>query len=402
LAAAFPTRWLFLLGALIAIAPLSIDMYLPAFPAIERSLAASPGDLELTLASFFIGLSLGQLAYGPLSDRFGRRPPLFVGISIYCAASLGCALAEQVTQLAAWRLVQGLGGCAGLVISRAIVRDRCAVPEAARAFSMLMLVMGLAPIVAPLLGGWVVTFLGWRTIFGFLVGFSAVCLVGAYRALVETHDIQHQPPLRLRGVLGDYVRMLRSRAFLGYTLMAALVSAGMFAYIAGSPFVLMTIYRIPPQHYGWAFGLNALGLIAASQLNARSLRRIPLTRVLRHALWAPMAAGTGLALCSLAGWLPLPVVLAGFFVYVTSLGFINPNAAAAALATHGHQAGTASALMGGLQFGFATLAGIIVGRWHDGTALPLTLVMALSGIGAWLVHRWVVGPVAEIPAEPIR
>jgi DHA1 family bicyclomycin/chloramphenicol resistance-like MFS transporter len=387
-----PTSWLILLGTLIAIGPLSIDMYLPAFPAIERGLGAEPGAVEYTLASFFVGLSLGQALYGPISDRYGRRPPLLFGLALYAVASVGCALAPNLAALVVWRFLQALGGCAGMVITRAVVRDRCGAREAARAFSMLILVMGLAPILAPLVGGWIVTHLGWRVIFALLSVFALACLATVYRALPETHDTRHEPPLRLGRVLGDYGRLLTHRAFLGYCLIAGLSSAGLFAYIAGSPFVLIELYGIPPQHFGWVFGINALGFIAASQLNALALKSTPLSRLLRRALRAPALASLALLALALSGTLNLPLALAGFFICVASLGYINPNAFAAALATHGQQAGMASALLGTVQFGLATLAGTLVGSLHDGTARPLVALLASCGVGAWLVHRWLVHP----------
>lgn len=384
-----PVSWLLLLGSLIAVGPLSIDMYLPAFPVMEKELGAAPGAMEFTLSSFFIGLALGQLFYGPLSDRFGRRRPLMAGLGLYALASVGCALADSAQALVAWRFLEALGGCAGMVIVRAVVRDRCTAREAARAFSGLILVMGLAPILAPLLGGWVVTTLGWRAIFHLLAAFGVAALVAVYLALPETHDTRHEPPLRLGTVLADYASLLASPAFLGYTLVGGLAFAGMFAYIAGSPFVLIQLNGVPTESFGWLFGANALGFVITSQINARLLKRHSLTGLLSRAVWTPALAGLGLALCALAGWLPLPAVLAGFFFYVAGLGFIGPNSAAAALATHGQMAGKASALMGSVQFGLATLAGALVGGWHDGSALPLMVVMALGGGGAWLAHRWV-------------
>lgn len=384
--------WLILLGALTAIGPLSIDMYLPAFPAVEQDLRAAAGSVEYTLASFFIGMALGQLFYGPLSDRFGRRRPLMAGLVLYTLASLGCAYAGNVQLLVGLRFLEALGGCAGLVITRAVVRDRCGARDSARAFSLLILVMGLAPILAPLLGGAVAAWLGWREIFLLLALYGAIALLAVYHGLPETHDTRHEPPLNLGGVLGNYGRLLMSRSFIGYTLAGGLAFAGMFAYIAGSPFVLIQLHGIPAGHFGWLFGLNALGFVVASQINARLLKTRSLTRLLHHAVWLPALAGLVLVLASFGGWLGLPLVLAGFFVYVASLGFIGPNATAAALATHGQQAGTASALMGALQFGIATVTGAMVGLWHDGTARPLMLVMGICGVGAWLAHRWLAAP----------
>ncbi|MDD5387850.1 MAG: Bcr/CflA family multidrug efflux MFS transporter [Gallionellaceae bacterium] len=388
---AFP-GWLIILGALTAIGPLSIDMYLPAFPSLERELAATPGNAELTLAAFFIGMAVGQLFWGPLSDRFGRKPPLYVGLAVFALASLGCALAENITTLTLWRVLQALGGSAGMVITRAVVRDRCAAREAARAFSMLILVMGLAPILAPLLGGWVSTLFGWRAIFYLLTAFALACLLAIRFGLAESHATRHEPPLNLGGVLRAYGGLFASRPFLGYSLSGGLAMAGLFAYIAGSPFVLIELGGIPAAHFGWAFGANALGFVIASQLNARALKTHEPSRLLRRALWLPALSGIALAVLAGNGLFSLPALLLGLFLYVSSLGFIVPNASANALATHGQRAGAASALMGALQFGLATLAGAGVSLLHDGSARPLTWLLALCGVAAWGVHRLLIHP----------
>lgn len=394
------SRLLILLGAIIAIGPLSIDMYLPGFPAIEKSLDARPGSAEFTLAAFFIGMALGQLFYGPLSDRYGRRKPLMAGLAIYVAASLGCALTGNIGLLAVWRFLEALGGCAGLVVVRAVVRDRCSAREAARAFSMLMLVMGVAPILAPLAGGWVIAAWGWRAVFWLLAAFGVALLVAVQAGLTESRQAA---PLSLRPgrVLGDYAGLLVSRGFIGYTLIGGLSFAGMFAYIAGSPFVVMELYGIPAEHYGWVFGCNALGLIGASQLNAYALKAAPPTLLLRRALWGPPLAGLALVGASLAGWLPLAALLGGLFVFIASLGYIGPNSTAAALASHGQQAGSASALMGAIQFALATAAGAAVGWFHDGTARPLLVVMGLCAVAAWLVDRWLVAPLEREHAREV-
>ncbi len=382
----FP-RWLILLGVLTAIGPLSIDMYLPAFPQIERSLGGLPGSVELTLASFFIGLTFGQLFYGPLSDRFGRKKPLYLGLAIYTLASIGAAFAPSIPALIVCRFLQGMGGCAGIIIPSAIVRDRTTARESARAFSLLMLVMGLAPILAPLIGGGLLTQWGWRGIFGLLALYGGACLVAIHFGLAESHDTRHEPPLRLKTVLGNYRRLLSNKAFLGYALGGGLAMSGMFAYIAGSPFVLIDLYGIPPQDFGWFFGVNAFGLIASSQINARLLKKHPPTTLLRRALWVPALTGIALAALAFAGLISLAGFVVGFFCFVASLGCIIPNATAAALATHGQQAGTAAALASAIQFFCATLAGALVGLLHDGTGRPLAAIMAVCGIGAWLCHR---------------
>lgn len=391
-AASLRSGWVWILGALTAIGPLSIDMYLPSFPAIEHGLGANSGSVELTLASYFIGMAVGQLFYGPFSDRFGRKPPLYAGLALYFIASIGCMLAQSVEALTSWRLLQGLGGCAGAVIARAIVRDRCGAREAARVFSMLILVMGLAPMLAPLLGGQLLVVAGWRALFGVLAGFAVLCLASLYLGLPESHRTDEEPPLRFSGVLANYARLLGSRSFLGYTLSGGLVMAGMFAYIAGSPFVMIQLLGLSPQHFAVFFGLNALGFVVASQLNARLLRTLTPTSILHRALWLPIMTGGGLVLLQIAGYLNLYTLLPGLFLFVSSVGLINPNASAAALATHGQQAGTASALMGAVQFAMAMLSGVLVSLLHDGSALPLCALLAVCGAAAFAVNRWLVYP----------
>jgi DHA1 family bicyclomycin/chloramphenicol resistance-like MFS transporter len=246
--------------------------------------------------------------------------------------------------------------------------------------------MGLAPILAPLLGGAVLLHLGWRGIFLVLSVFGVSCLAIIWVGLAESHDTRHEPPLRVAKVICNYLGLLRNHGYLGYALGGGLAMSGMFAYIAGSPFVLIRLFGVEPQHYGLFFGANAFGLIASSQINAHLLRTTAATVILRRALQVPPVVGIVLVAASFSGHLSLWLVAGAFFCFVASLGFIIPNATAAALASHGQQAGTAAALASALQFGCATLAGALVGVFRDATARPLVIVMALCGIGAWASH----------------
>lgn len=385
-------RVLLLLGSMIALGPLSIDMYLPSFPAIERSFGAPSGSLQLTLATYFVGLALGQVLYGPISDRFGRKPPLYFGLTLFVIAAIGCSFSTSVTQLVTLRLLQGLGGCAPIVITMAVIRDSAAGAEAARTFSRLLLVMGIAPIVAPLAGGWLLTTFGWQSIFHVLAAVGVACLVAMHFGLRETRDPKHVVPLNLLAVLRSYGELLVTRSFMGYALVGATASTGLFAYIAGSPYLLIEIYGVAPENFGWIFGANAAGFVVGSQVNARLVSRYGAAGVLHRSVVVPAMAGIGLAAFAFIGWLPLPLLAAGFFGYVGSLGFINPNAMASALASQGHRAGTASALSGSMQFTFATLAGALMGLWHDGTAWPLACVMAVCGTTALLAERFLTAP----------
>lgn len=389
--------WIILMGALTAIAPLSIDMYLPAFPAIAADLSAL-GRVELTLAAFFIGVALGQLFYGPVSDRFGRKPPLYFGLALFALASTGATLAQSIEALVLWRFLQGLGGCAGMVIARAVVRDRCEPQEAAKAFSLLMLVMGLAPILAPLLGSFLLKAASWRALFAVLATFSALCLFAIWKTLQESHDSKNAEPLHLGRVLRNYAGLLQHRPFMAYTLASGLAFSGMFAYIAGSPFVLMQLHGLTPQQYGWMFGANAFGLIAASQINMILLRRHDMTTLLQAGLIIAASAGVFLLTLTILQMLTLPLLLVGLFVFTSSMGLIAPNGGAAALADQGEKAGTASALMGALQFSLATLTGASMSLWHDGSMLPLVAVMAFCGVVSSLLPRLLLKKPATVAA----
>lgn len=382
-------RLTLVLGALAAFAPMSIDMYLPSLPTLTRDFAAAPGAVELTLAAFFAGLVCGQLVYGPLADRFGRRRPLAAGIVLYVLASIGCALAPTLATLIVMRFIQALGGCAGMVISRAVVRDLFDAQESARMFSLVMLVMGVAPVLAPLLGGGLLIAFGWQSIFWALALFGTLVLVASLRWLPETH---RHPAMAIGLVqaIRAYARLLADRRFVGYALAGGCAQAGMFAYITGSPAVFIDLHGVPAQHYGWLFGANALGLIAASQLNRRLLRTRPARRVLMQANVINAALGVALVIVAGTGAGGFAALLLPLFGYVATLGFIGPNASALALAEQGGQAGSAAALLGTLQFALAALSSAAVGLVQDASAVPMAAVIAICGALALAAHRWMV------------
>lgn len=376
--------WLWLLGGLTALAPLSIDMYLPAFPSIAQALQTSRGSVERTLPIFLAGLALGQLVYGPLSDRLGRRPPLLAGLVIYIGCSLACALTADIGQLTVWRFLQALGGGAGLVIARAVIRDRFDLQASARAISSLMLIMGVAPILAPLAGGWMLALASWRGIFIVQAAFGVLLMLGCMIGLRETRTLPAAgaaaPSIRLSKVLHRYWRLLRDRSLVLPALCGGFAMAGMFAYIAGSPFVIIGLYGVDERHYGLIFGLNAFGLIAASQLNGRWLRSCTPLHILRRTLWLPAGAGLSLLLMSLRGPPPLPVLMLGLFCYVAGLGAISPNTGAIAMAGQGQQAGAASSLLGTLSYAAGMGAGLLLSLFKDAGVLPLAAVMAACGL----------------------
>jgi DHA1 family bicyclomycin/chloramphenicol resistance-like MFS transporter len=382
-----PGKLALLLGSLTAFGPLSIDMYLPSFQAIARDLAASPAQVQLTLAVFFVALGIGQAFYGPVSDRYGRRRPLCFGLGLYVLASAGCALARSIEALVVWRFAQAIGGCAGMVIARAVVRDRFDEREAARFFSLLMLVSGLAPILAPSVGGQILVFFSWRAIFWMLAGFGFLCFVAVAFLLPESLPQERRAQGGVGEALRVYARLLRDRAFMRYALSGALVLSGMFAYIFGSPFVFMQINRVRPERFGWIFGSIALGLISASQLNRVLLARVAGAGILSRALVVTAAAGTVLLIMAWTGAGGLPGLLAPLFVYIASLGFVLPNVIATALASQGRSAGTAAALLGILQFGAGATVGMLLGALGAGTAVPMAALIAACGLSALIVHR---------------
>ena len=374
-------RTILILGALSAFGPLAIDFYLPAFPAMALAFGTDEQHVQLTLAAYFLGLSIGQLAYGPVADRFGRRIPLLIGVGLFTAASLACAYAPNLEWLIGARFVQALGGCAGMVISRAVVSDKCDAVGSAKVFSQLMLVMGLAPILAPMLGGVLVNLYGWQSIFLVLTLFSAGCTLAVALGLPESLP-SSQPRQPLSGALRQYGRLLKDRVFMGHALTGGIAIAGMFAYIAGSPFVFIKLYGVPAEHYGWLFGSNAAGFILVAQVNARLLAKRGPAFLLARTVWVYLAAGLVLlgisALHTQALW-PLLVPL---FVCIASLGCIIPNASACAMSGQGARAGSASALLGCVQFSVAAGAAALVGVLHDGSALPMALVISLCGAAA--------------------
>ncbi|WP_073521481.1 multidrug effflux MFS transporter [Pseudomonas fluorescens] len=372
-------RIILILASLSAFAPLAIDFYLPGFPAIATAFATDDKHVQLTLAVYFAGLAIGQLIYGPLADRFGRRVPLLSGVMLFTLASFACAYAPTLEWLIGARFVQALGGCAGMVISRAVVSDKCDAVSSAKVYSQLMLVTGLAPILAPLAGGVMVGIWGWQSIFLALSLFSVMAAIAVAVGLPETFPA-HQPRQPLSGSLRRYGALLSDRVYLGYALTGGISIGGMFAYIAGSPFVFIKLYGVPAEYYGWLFGSNAAGFTLVAQLNARLLAKRGPAFLLSRTVWVYAAATLTLlgvaALRTEALW-PLLVPL---FICIASLGGIMPNTSACAMNGQGARAGSASALLGCLQFGLAAGAASLVGVLHDGTAMPMAMVISLCGV----------------------
>ena len=370
--------WLpILLGFLQAVGPVSTDMYLPAFPAIEASLHAASGSAQITLGTWILGLSLGQLVQGALSDRFGRRSPILVGTLVYTLGSVGCALSPSIAVLSAWRFLAAFGASASAVIPRAVVRDISEGHDAARLMGRLILVLGAAPILAPSLGGLVLQWSTWRGIFWINAGYGVVALVLSAWRLPNTQPRARRMPIQAGPMLRRYGGILAERGFLTHALLMSFCSFSLFAYLGGSPVTFIEHYRFTPGQFAIGFGLVAATYIAASQLNIHLIRRFDLDGTLRRATTLYLTLNLvllGLALLDVAApWMVLCLALTQGLT-----GFIYPTATVGALRHHGAHAGTASALIGTMQFLIGASSGFLVGLLTDGTALPMAGLMLLG------------------------
>lgn len=383
-------RLIGILAVVSGLGPMAIDMYLPSLPALQKHFASDAATAQLTLAAYFIGLATGQLFYGAIVDALGRKKPLLFGLSIFTLASAGCLFAPNMETLVVLRALQALGGCAGIVVTRAIVRDCFGVESMARVLSLMLLIMGIAPILAPLLGGYLHEWFGWQAIFAVLVGYGLVCMMLIIFGIPETFRGPRARP-SFAASLASYHKLIRHRRFMGYALAGGIGQAGMFAYISSSSFVFIGIYGLSPQHYAWIFGLNACGLIVASQLNSKVLERVPVQRVLRRALRSYFIFGVLLLGAALLDLGVIGLVIPLFFC-IASLGFSFPNSTAAAMAPFGDRAGSAAALLGTLQFTIASIASFTVGHLYNGTPVPMAAVITTCAALALTLLHVLAGP----------
>jgi DHA1 family bicyclomycin/chloramphenicol resistance-like MFS transporter len=385
---AFPFWLPVLLGVLTAVGPISTDMYLPAFPAIEASFGGRPGTAQITLATWFVGLAIGQITQGPLSDRFGRRGPLIAGTALYTLASVGCALAPDLLTLSLMRLLAALGGSASMIGPRAIVRDLADGHAAARMMSQLMLVMGAAPILAPTLGGLVLKVADWHAIFWLAAAYGAICCVVVWLVLPDTLPPQNRTRNGIAAQASRYARIFTERGFITHACIGCFAMFGLFAYIGGAPDVFITRFRLTPSVFGVLFGGCALGLIGMSQFNPTLLRRFGAGPVLRIAVRgyfvATLCLGV-LAVAQVGYWylIALPLLVCTSFT-----GLTLPNATVGALSPHPHHAGSASALFGTMQYGAGAFSGVLVGALSDGTARPMAFLMMFGAAAAALADLY--------------
>ncbi|GLK84708.1 multidrug effflux MFS transporter [Ancylobacter defluvii] len=378
------------LSALMGFASVSTDLYLPAMPAMSRALGADAGTIELTVSGYLVGFSIGQLLWGPVSDRYGRRWPVAIGLVLFIVGSAGCALSYDAWTMIGWRVVQAVGASAGVVLARAMVRDLYAGPRAAQMMSRLMTVMAIAPLIGPLLGGQILAVAGWHAIFWALVGVGLATLVAVLR-MPETLPPAQRNPSPLGRAMLRYGELLRHRRLLGYAGAGGFFYGGMFAYIAGTPFAYISYHHVPAALYGALFAVGIVGIMATNMLNSRLVLRFGSDRLLLWGTAAAALSGMALAGTTSIGWGGLWGLVIPLFFFVSATGFIVANSIVGALAGFPERAGAVSALIGAIHYGSGILGSALVGALADGTPWPMAAVIAVTGVGSLLCARLISG-----------
>lgn len=379
------TTIILILGFLSAIAPFSIDMYLPGFPAIAKDLHTSIEKVSYSLSSFFIGVCIGQLLCGPLLDRYGRKLPLYTGMVLYIIATIGCVFTTSVELLIVLRFLQAIGGCVSMVAPRAVIRDLFPVNESAKIFSYMILILGVSPIIAPTAGSYMVTHFGWHSIFILLTVLGVLLLIAIAAGLPESKQPDPNYSLQPKVILSSFKMVLQEPQFFTYAITGSIAAAGLFAYLAGSPYVFMELFGTTEQQYGGIFALIAAGLITSSQLNNWLLKKYSSQYIVKVTLSIQTIAGVVLFITTALGWQNLFGTIALIFVYLSCQGFNFPNSSALSMAPFTNHAGSASALMGAIQMGMGALASALVGMFTPHNAMPLTGVMAFCVVLAWVL-----------------
>jgi DHA1 family bicyclomycin/chloramphenicol resistance-like MFS transporter len=391
------SRWfIILLGALMMVNALSIDMILPALPALAATLHTSPDQVQLTMSIYLIGYAAGQFLVGPLSDRFGRRPVLLGGLSLYTLATLACAASPRIDALVAARLVQGFAACGGPVVVRAIVRDHVGGDRAAHMMSSLTIVFSLAPLLAPLIGGALLVRWGWPSIFLCIALFAAVLVVLAWFGLAESHLTPDREALRLSRLAANYRTFLTTRAAVGFAIVNGLCWIGIFAFLSASPFVFIEYYGVRPDHYGYYFGLCAVTIICGATVNKRLLRRMSSLRVMQRGFAILICGGIAVMLVPLTPWSGPLAVMAAVMLFTFGQALVQPNAVAQALEPLKHMAGMGSALMGIIQMLCGAAGGYVVNALYDGTPRPMGAVILFAAVACVAVYALL------LPHRPLR
>lgn len=377
--------YILILGTLTTLGPFSIDMYLPGFPAIATYLHTTTAAVSLSLSSFFIGISAGQLLYGPLLDRFGRKKPLYVGLIIYILASFGCVFVKTLDALIILRFVQAIGSCAAAVASVAMVRDLFPVKDNAKVFALLMLVVGASPMIAPAVGGYVTTSFGWQSVFIILAAIAFIILIVVIFSLPESYAPDPTFSLKPRPILKNFISVIIEPQFYTYAISGAFAFSGLFAYVAASPLVFMDVYKVDGKTYGWIFALLSIGFIGSSQVNSALLKKYKSDEIIPVALIAQVIIAVLFFTGASLNYFNLYGTIGFIFLFLCCVGLTNPNAAALSLAPFSRNAGTASSLMGAMQLGIGALASVAVGMFSANSATPMAAIMALTSILAMLV-----------------
>ena len=368
------------LGALTALAPFSIDMYLPGFPAIATYFGVSTARVTLSLSSFFLGIATGQIAYGPFLDRYGRKPPLYVGMGVYLAATIGCCFAPSIEALVALRFMQAIGGCAAGVVAMAMVRDLFLVADNARIFSLLILVLGMSPMVAPTVGSFIAEAAGWQAIFATLAALAVIILIAVYTVLPESRPPDASYRLQARPILFGFWQIIRVPQFLTYAIGGGMALAGLFAYIAASPTVFMEGYGVSNRTYGWIFAAITLGFVGFSQLNRLLAKYFRAEAIVLGAIIGIATVSLVLLIGLECGWLGMAGTASLLFLCLGAIGIVNPNAAALSMAPFEKNGGSAASLYGAIQWGIAGLSGIGVSLFNSHSAMPLAGIMVGASI----------------------
>ncbi|UCV08681.1 multidrug effflux MFS transporter [Dechloromonas denitrificans] len=393
-------KTLAILSALLSFASISTDLYLPALPAIAAELQEDAGTIELTISGYLVGFSLGQLFWGPIGDRYGRRLPIMVGLLLFIIGSAGCATSTTVTAMIGWRIVQALGACASVVLARAMIRDLYVGHQAARMLSSLMTVMAIAPLIGPSLGGGILHVASWRFIFWSLVGVG-IATLWALRALPETLPEERRSRQTIPSAMAHYGQLLRSRQILGYAGAGGFFYGGMFAYIAGTPSAYISYYRVSPQCYGLLFALGIVGIMLTNHLNSRWVASFGIDHLLRYGAAAAAISGGLLAVTTGIGVGGLIGLLIPLFLFVSATGFIVANSIVGALGSYPERAGAVSALVGTIQYGTGIFGSALVGFFADGTPWPMAWIIAAFGTGS-LVCAVFLAPASGAGLNEIR
>lgn len=374
-----------ILGSLTALGPFSIDMYLPGFSGIAKDLNTSVAKVSMSLSSYFIGISAGQLLYGPLLDRFGRKKPLFIGLMVYILASFGCIYVADIDLFIFLRFIQAIGSCAATVASVAMVRDLFPVKDIPKVFSLLMLVLGLSPMLAPTIGGYVTEDYGWHTVFFILFCMGITILIASQVGLPNSYKPDTSISLKPKPIISNFLKVLKEPQFYTYAFTGAIAFSGLFTYVAASPIIFMDIYHVDAKTYGWIFAFMSVSFIGSSQFNSVLLKRFSSEQMIFAALILQSLIAIIFLILSLNNLLGLYTTIVMLFLFLGCLGISNPNTAGLTMAPFAKNAGSASALMGAIQLGLGALASFAVGIFVKDSAAPMVLIMTFTTIIAFVV-----------------